>query len=274
MRTVVLTGGTSGVGYGVAQGLQAQEHRVVALVRSLERGRALLPGATLVECDLSSQASVATAAEEILRTEEHIDVLVGCAGVVPWKRATSVDGFELTWATNILGHVRLTDLLRPRLIGSAPSRVVMISGNAHRKGTIHWDDLQLTRSYSAIRAGTQAALAKIMWTFWLARELEGTGVTANTFCPGFVRSGLTRGFPWWLRPLVGLGHLVAQTPAEGARTPLWLATDPAHAQTTGGFFRHLAPRDTSAESLDPKAQARLAEEIARMLTPEAPPVSP
>lgn len=263
--TVVLTGATSGVGWGAARTLVAGGCRVVALARNVERARERCPGVEAVECDLASRASVVRAADAVLARCERIDVLLGCAGVAPWRRRESTDGFELTWATNILGHALLTERLRERLVASAPSRVVMISGNAHRSAALRWHDLQLREGYSVLAAGKQAALAKILWTYAVARELDGSGVTVNTFCPAFVRSGLTRDFPWWVRPLVGLGQLFAQSEARGARTPVWLATSAEVEGVTGKYFRHGAERDSSAASHERETQARMLSTVREML---------
>jgi retinol dehydrogenase-14 len=238
VKTAVLTGATSGVGWGVARGLLAQGWRVVALGRDVERLRSMHEGIDAIGCDVSSLESVRKAAGQILELYPHIDTLIGCAGVAPWRRRETPDGVELTWATNILGHALLTELLIPRLKESAPSRILMISGNAHRRARLSWDDLQLRDNYSVMKAGPQAALAKVLWTFAMARELEGTGVTVNTFCPAFVKSGLLRDFPGWAMPLVRLALRVAQTPDEGARTPLWLATDESLVDMSGRFCRH------------------------------------
>ncbi|MFK8001865.1 MAG: SDR family NAD(P)-dependent oxidoreductase [Polyangiales bacterium] len=237
-KTAVLTGASGGVGWGVARGLLAAGWRVVALGRDVERLRSMHEGVDAVHCDMSSLTSVRKAAATLLEACPRIDALIGCAGVAPWRRRESQAGVELTWATNILGHALLAELLIPRVKQSAPSRIVMISGNAHRRATMHWDDLELRRSYSVMKAGSQAALAKVLWTYAMARELEGTGVTVNTFCPAFVQSGLLRDFPSWTKPLTGLAMRFAQTPDEGARTPLWLTTDESLTKMSGRFCRH------------------------------------
>lgn len=237
-KTAVLTGASGGVGWGVARGLLAEGWRVVGLGRDVERLQTMHSEIDAVRCDMSSLQSVRGASARILEECPQIDVLIGCAGVAPWRRRESESGVEVTWATNILGHVQLAERLIPRLQQSAPSRIVMISGNTHRRAKIHWDDLELRRSYSVMKAGSQAALAKVLWTYAMARELEGSGVTANTFCPAFVRSGLLRDFPGWTKPLTGLAMRFAQTPEEGARTPLWLATDESLAEMSGRFCRH------------------------------------
>ena len=259
-KTVVLTGATSGVGAGCVTTLREAGWRIVALVRSRAP-----EGTEGIECDLASLESVREASARVLESCPRIDVLLGCAGVAPWERRESADGFELAWATNVLGHALLFERLRARLVESAPARVLMISGDAHRRGRIHWDDLQLREGYSAMNAGTQAALGKILWTYAIARELEGTGVTVNTFCPAFVRGRLTRDFPGWMQPLVAVGNLFAQSPVKGARTPVWLATDAALEGVSGRYFRHRAPRESSSESHDVEAQSRLLAEIRRSI---------
>ncbi|MFK7989412.1 MAG: SDR family NAD(P)-dependent oxidoreductase [Sandaracinaceae bacterium] len=266
-RTYVLTGGTSGVGLGVLRGLAAPDVRLFSLCRNEERGRAAaegLPGTVeVVACDLSSPASVEAAAAAISERAPSLDGLVSCAGVAPWNRTTTPAGTEVTWATNVLGTHRLERALLPQLERGAPSRVVIIAGDAHRKGRIHWDDPELQDNYSPMRAGTQSVLAKIMLTNALSRRMEGTGVTANTFCPAFVKSGLTRGYPGFLQPFIRLGHLFAQTPEQGARTPLWLVQSPDVEGLTGRFFRHCAERATSAAARDGSAQERLFELVER-----------
>ncbi len=257
-KTAVVSGVTSGVGWGVARGLVAKGWHVVGLARDPERAQHIHGGQIeAVRCDLASHSATEAAAAEVLNRCPKIDALIGCAGVVPWKRKENAEGVELTWATNILGHALLTDRLLDRLQASAPARVIMISGNTHRSATIHWTDPELRAGYNALRAGKQAALAKVLWTYAMARQLEDSDVTFNTFCPAFVKSGLTRDFPRWLAPLVALGHLFAQTPEEGARTPIWLATDSALEETTGHFFRHRAPQPHAPHATRQEDQDRM-----------------
>lgn len=270
-RTYVLTGGTSGVGLGVLRGLAAPHVRLISLCRNEARGRAAAEGLAgnveVVVCDLSSPASVEAAAAAVAERAPRLDGLVSCAGVAPWNRTTTPEGTELTWATNVLGTHRLERALLPLLERGAPSRVVIIAGDAHRKGRIHWEDPELRANYSAMRAGTQSVLAKIMLTNALARRLDGSGVTANSFCPAFVKSGLTRGYPRILQPLIRVGHLFAQTPDQGARTPLWLVRSPDVEGLTGRFFRHCAERSTSAAARDGSAQERLFQLVERATPP-------
>lgn len=265
-KTVVLTGGTSGVGRGVARLLAREGCALVLLCRSPERGVLLaaeLLGegaarADVVPCDLGSLASVRGAAARVLAERSRVDVLCGCAGVMPWRRRTAAEGFEEVFATNVLGHVLLSDLLEQALAERA-GRIVMMGGDAHRYGSIRWDDPGLARGYHALRAGTQAALMKTMWVLALARRLSARGspVTANVFCPGPVKSALTRDFPRVLRLGMVLFDAFAQSPEQGASGPVRLCLDPAYQGVSGLYLRSGSPAQPSAAASDEASQERL-----------------
>jgi NAD(P)-dependent dehydrogenase (short-subunit alcohol dehydrogenase family) len=275
-QTVVLTGGTSGVGRGTARGLARRGASLVLCSHSAAGGEiakeALLSevsGASIevVGCDLSSQRSVRNAASEILARRPSIRVLANIAGLLPPARTTSVDGVELTWATNFLGPFLLTSLLTERLVRSAPARIVNISGNAHRRATLDLDDPELSRGWSVWRASTQTALAKVVWTYALADALEGTGVTANTFCPGFVKSRLTRSLPLYARPFASIAMRFAMSEDEGAMTPIHLATSPELEGVTGIYVREMHRERSADVTYDRDVQARLVALAERMTAP-------
>ncbi|MCC6875292.1 MAG: SDR family NAD(P)-dependent oxidoreductase [Sandaracinaceae bacterium] len=261
MRTFVLTGGTSGVGEATAAGLIDAGHRVVLVCRSLENGervrRTLGPRVELVEGDLESQSSVRAAAAAILERYAHLDGIANIAGIAPAKRALSDDGIERTWATNFLGPYLLTTLLLDRLRRSAPARVVNVSGDTHRKAKLSLGDPELRHGWTPWRAATQAALAKVIWTFALARELEGTGVTANTFCPGFVRSRLGRELPFYARAALALASPFAQSQQQGATTPLMLLLSEELEGVSGRYFRKGQEREPNPIARDPEVQREL-----------------
>lgn len=275
-ETVVLTGGTSGVGRGTARGLAMRGARLVLCCHSRAGGEAAreallreVPGASveIVECDLSSQRSVRDAASEILARHPRIRALVNVAGLLPPTRRTSIDGVELTWATNFLGPFLLTSLLLERLVASAPARIVNISGDTHRRATLDLDDPELTRGWSVWRASTQAALAKVVWTYALAHALEGTGVTANTFCPGFVKSRLTRSLPLYARPFVSIAMLFAKSEDEGAETPIHLAASPELEGVSGIYVREMRVERSAEITYDREVQGRLMALTERMVAP-------
>jgi NAD(P)-dependent dehydrogenase (short-subunit alcohol dehydrogenase family) len=269
-RTVVITGGNAGIGKETAVALAADGARVIFTSRDAGRGAAALAeitersGSSTVEVmalDLSSLASVRAFSEQVLDATERIDVLVNNAGLILDQRTETEDGFEMTFGVNHLGHFLLTDLLRDRLLASAPARVVVLSSNAHTfaRSGLDFDDLQSTRKYSSFGAYSRSKLANILFTNELARQLDGTGVTANSVHPGWVDSRFGRdGDIGALEWVFGLGgRLFAISPERGAETSVFLARDPGVADTNGSYFVKSKVRRTSSHGADAAAATRL-----------------
>ena len=196
-KTVVITGGTSGIGQVAAERLAAMGARMVLVARSQSRGEAALsrlreiaPGAkhSAHYGDLSRVADLRRVAKEIAAAEPRIDVLINNAGAMFGKRQVSADGVELTLATNHLSYFVLTDGLKERLIASAPSRIVNTSSHAHYRATLDFDNLQYQHDYKSFPAYSRSKLCNILFTRVLARRLAGTGVTTNSLHPGFVKT--------------------------------------------------------------------------------------
>ncbi|MBO0689376.1 MAG: SDR family NAD(P)-dependent oxidoreductase, partial [Candidatus Dormibacteraeota bacterium] len=207
--------------------------------------------------DLASLASVRGLAAEVLARYPRVDVLVNNAGAMYTRRETTQDGLERTWALNHLAPFLLTALLLDRLQGSAPARILTTSSDSHGGKQIPFDDLDAERSYEGMRRYGQTKLANILFTAELARRLEGSGVTANCFHPGFVASGFARNNG----PLVRLGmHLArpfARSPQRGAETLVWLADSPDVAGETGGYFVDRRRVTPSRAAQDAAAARRL-----------------
>jgi NAD(P)-dependent dehydrogenase (short-subunit alcohol dehydrogenase family) len=152
-------------------------------------------------------------------------VLVNNAGTVYAKRTLTADGIEATFAVNHLGGFLLTELLKERLVESAPARTVFTSSIGHYSGTLDLDDLGFERGYQIMRAYSRSKLANILYARYLARELEGTGVTANAVHPGSVATHIWNRAPWFARPVLQVAkRLVMISPEEGARRITYLAT--------------------------------------------------
>jgi len=243
-RVCLVTGGTSGVGMAVARGLALQGATLILLARDAERGIKAKerlsvetgnPRIGLVPADLSEEDSVRSAVSSILKVHKSLHVLACCAGVLYPERRTSSRGYELTWATEVFGHFLLASLLRERLEASAPARVIVAAGNPGplRIGPIHFDDLQLQRRYTPVRAKWQAAVGKVLLTLELSRRLEGSGVTANAFHPGLVRSNLLRSLPGILRGPLQAGMALA---SRDGRNGVFAASAAQLEGTTGGFI--------------------------------------
>ena len=266
-RTVLVTGGTGGIGQATAIGLAAMGARVGITGRDIARTRAAAadiaaasgnPAVDPFPADMSSQAEVRRLAGEVLAAYPRLDVLVNNVGGFWSTRRVTADGLEHTFAVNHLAPFLLTSLLLDRLKASAPARIVTVSSGAHAMGTINFDDLQGERRYSGQQAYNQSKLANVMFTYELARRLDGTGVTATVLHPGVVRTGFAAEDPspvWKVAlPLI---RPFLKTPRKGAATSIYLASSPEAEGISGKYFADSKPKTSSSSSYDSAAAARL-----------------
>jgi retinol dehydrogenase 14 len=264
-RTVLVTGGTGGIGRATALGLATTGAHLAITGR--DRGRAEAAAGEIraaggrvdvFVADLSSQSEVRRLADEVLQRLSRIDVLVNNVGGYWNTRHVTADGLERTFALNHLAPFLLTNLLLDRLQQSAPARVVTVSSNAHAQGRIDFDDLQGERSYSGARAYSQSKLANVLFTYELARRLPATSVTANALHPGVVRTSFGAEDPGGVqRRLVPFMRLFMKAPAQGAATSIHLACAPELERVTGRFFANRKPTRSARHSYDQAAAARL-----------------
>jgi NAD(P)-dependent dehydrogenase (short-subunit alcohol dehydrogenase family) len=270
-KTVVVTGGNSGIGFETAAALASMGARVLITARNADKGRAAVASISqrlqgegrvqLVVFDLADLASVRRGAAEILEQTPRLDVLVNNAGLVLSERAETVDGYEATFAINHLGPFLLTNLLLDRMTESAPSRIVNVASTAHnaaRKG-IPFDDLQSTHGYRGMHVYGQSKLANILFTLELSRRFADKGVTANSLHPGTVRTGYGRDGD--ARGLLAFGIKIASpfflSPAKGARTSVYLASSPEVEGISGEYFVKCKPRKPRRWAQDSAAAGRL-----------------
>ena len=208
--------------------------------------------------DLSSQSEVRRLAEEVLQSLSRIHVLINNVGGYFDTRHVTADGLERTLALNHLAPFLLTNLLLEKLKQSASARVVTVSSNAQTTGRIDFSNLQGEKSYSGARAYSQSKLANVLFSYELARRLNGTSVTANALHPGVVSTSfgaedpatVQRIFLPFLRPFM-------KSPAQGAATSIHLASAPELAQVSGRYFANGHPKKSSGPSYDQAAAARL-----------------
>jgi len=265
--TVLVTGGSGGIGRATALGLAGIGADLAICGRDRESTRAaaveLRAAAAggrveVFVADLSDQAQVRRLADQVLQRLPRIDALVNNVGGYWDTRHVTADGLERTFALNHLAPFLLTNLLLDRLTHSAPARVVTVSSNAHAQGRIDFDDLQGERSYSGARAYSQSKLANVLFTYELARRLQGSAVTANALHPGLTRTGFGAEDPGGVqRRLVPLLRPFMQAPAHGAATSIHLASAPELAQVTGRYFANRKPKRSAKASHDQAAAARL-----------------
>lgn len=265
-RVCLVTGATNGHGRAVAIGLARLGAEVVLLGRNAERCRlvqveiAELAGGkapTVLLCDLASRREIDRAAAEYLDSGRPLHVLVNNAGLVSLARRESADGVELTFAVNYLAMFQLTLRLLPRLLESAPARIVNVSSDTHRIARLDLADLELRSRYGMLRAYGRSKLAIVLFTRELARRLEGTGVSCNAVDPGPVASGIGSDNPGLAYRLVGpMIRALFPSPERAARLAIELASSDALGATSGGYWRFGKLRNPSTGK-DPQLPARL-----------------
>lgn len=265
-KVCLITGATGGIGLITAQVLAAQGARLVLVSRSAQKCAATVAQVkastgndqiTFIAGDLSLMAQVRRVAEQFLAQNDRLDVLINNAGAVFSSRQVTAEGYEMTMALNHLNYFYLTQLLQDVLLASAPARIVNVSSDAHKGGSIKFDDLMSEKKYSSFGVYSMSKLANVMFTYELARRLEDSGVTANALHPGFVASnfGRSNGGIWGaIMPLV---QMFAITPEKGAETTIYLAGSPAVEGVTGKYFVKQQPVKSSGASYDQAAQRRL-----------------
>ncbi|MBX2896107.1 MAG: SDR family oxidoreductase [Cyclobacteriaceae bacterium] len=244
----IITGSTEGIGYEDAIALSAAGWNVIMMGRNPQKGvesiakiRQVNPKAkvSFEKIDLADLYSIKAFASKMIARDEPINLLINNAGVMtPPKRLETVDGFELQFGTNHLGHFALTAQLLPLLRKAADARVVTVSSVANREGQINFDDLQSTSSYVPMKAYSQAKLANLMFALELQRQSEkhGWGVTSIAAHPGVSRTNLLiTGAGRWSGPGIARTFLpfLFQPSAQGALPTLYAATSP---EAKGGFY--------------------------------------
>lgn len=253
-KVILITGSTDGLGREVALRLGAAGAHVIVHGRNRERGLAVVDeikrggkgSAAFYAADFASLATVRAFADTILRHYPHIDVLVNNAGV--WlregPRQASTDGYEMTFAVNYLAGYQLTRLLLPRLVASAPSRIVNVASQT--QSPIDFDDVMQERTYSGQRAYSQSKLAQVMFTFDLARELAGKRVTVVALHPATLMD---------THLVEAAGMQARSTVDEGAVALVRLITDSAI--VSGAFYRGLIEGRANPQAYDAAAVAQL-----------------
>jgi NAD(P)-dependent dehydrogenase (short-subunit alcohol dehydrogenase family) len=273
-KTVIVTGAGSGIGLETADALARKGASLVLVELEPARGDAAVARIAksgskprLFVADLSRQTDVRRVAGEILASTPRIDVLINNAGAMFTTRQVTADGLERTFALNHLGYFLLTNLLLDRIIPSTPARIISVSSAAHRRATLDFDDLQVEKKYSGQDAYDRSKLANILFTRALSRRLQGTGVTANCLepAPGIVRSHFFENVGGWVRVIVSILQPIASvTPAEGAKTSIYLASSAEVEGISGQYFAKCRVAKAAAAAEDDFAAEQLWVESLRL----------
>ncbi len=267
-KICMVTGANSGVGKYTALGLAKMGATVVMVCRDKSRGwgaqKEIIEASQnknveLILCDLSSQKAVRALAESFKKTYKNLHVLINNAGLMLGKRMLTEDGLEYTFAVNHLAYFLLTHLLLDVLKASAPSRIVNVSSMGHRFAAIYFDDLMMEKKYNDFLSYNQSKLANIMFTYELARRLDGTGVAANCLHPGGVATNFGNGSSPIFRFLLAVGKktFFFISPEKGARTSVYLASSPDVEGVSGKYFDNCREKNSSRRSHDVDGQKRL-----------------
>lgn len=265
-KLCLVTGATSGIGLVTARTLAQRGAQVVLVGRNPARCQAAVahiqaaggnPAVEALVADLASQQQVHALARQFRERHPRLDVLLNNAGGMWLRRERTMDGLEMTFAVNHLAYFLLTQLLRDMLQTSAPARIINVSSEAHRKATLDFDDLQGERRYNGWRQYCRSKLMNLLFTYELARHLEGTGVTANALHPGWVATGFAGNNGWRGRLWQLVARGFASSPEEGARTSVYLAASPDVAGTSGRYFIQERAVPSSPASCDEAAARRL-----------------
>ena len=276
-KTVLVTGATDGIGKETARRLAERGARVFIVGRNAEKGAAAVHDiatntgtdqAEFLQADLSVQADVRGLAKAVKQRTNRLDVLVNNAGAIMFRREETRDGIEMTFGLNHLNYFLLTHELLNLLKASAPARIVSVASIAHRRAMLDFDDLQLSRGFGAWKAYSRSKLANIMFTYALARRLEGTAVTANCLHPGFVSSHFGQNGRFLARTGMALAMRFGNAilVAQGAQTSVYLASAPEVTSQSGLYFDEGKAVKSNHASYDRRAQEKLWDISARMVS--------
>lgn len=247
-KNILITGATAGIGLETAKALAKQGANIYIHGRNKEKAQKAVDEVIASSgnknvgffiADLSKQKEVRRLADEVKAKLDRLDVLINNAGAAFEKHQLTEDGIELTLANNHLSYFLLTNLLLDLLKKSAPARIVNVASHSHYSGKFNFDDLNMQRSYSIMKAYERSKLGNVLFTLELAERLKGTGVTVNSLHPGVVKTGIAdkhtgklvqlawRIFEWYQNAI---------SVEEGAKTSIYLASSPEVANETGKYY--------------------------------------
>jgi NAD(P)-dependent dehydrogenase (short-subunit alcohol dehydrogenase family) len=276
-KICLITGATSGIGLATAYGLAKKGFTTIVVGRNRKKCERVCHkmvsetgnlNVSYYEADLSSQRDINQIVDQFKRRFNKLDVLVNNAGAKFVSRYTTVDGYEMTFALNHLGYFLLTQLLMEHLLASSYARIINVSSGAHSGAKIDFEDLQNEKNYIGKVAYNQSKLANLMFTYQLAKNLDGTCVTVNAMAPGGVITNFCKNNGWisWAKHVVS--HILARNligPQKAAETIIYLATSSKVERVSGKYFFEKKPVESSKESYDMENARRLWE-ISEALT--------
>jgi len=264
-KTALVSGGTNGIGLVTARELARMGAQVTIVSRNAAKCASVAQAiktetgnpVEYISADLSTLAGIMQAASDFKQRHTRLEILINNAGGLFMNRKKTVDGYEMTFALNHLNYFLLTNLLLDLLKKSTPARIVNVSSGAHEGAQIEFDNLQGEKHFSGMRAYGQSKLANVLFTYELARRLEGTGVTVNALHPGTISTGFARNNGILYNLGMSVVGLFFRKPDQGARTSIYLASSPEVEGVTGKYFFDCKEVPSSPLSYDPDMAAKL-----------------
>jgi len=265
-KTILITGASGGIGLQSAIDLAKEGANIVMVGRDKERTSQAVDlvktqtgnqSVSYLLADLSSIQEVRKLAQEFKDKYQTLDVLLNNAGAIFLSRKVSVDGYEMTLALNHLNYFLLTNLLLDMLKAAPSARIVNVSSRAHYRGHVNFDDLQSEHGYNGMQVYSMSKLMNVLFTYELARRLDGTNVTANCLHPGFVASNFAGNNGWIVRVAMNFmsGRISVE---EGAKCPIFLASSSDVQGVSGKYFNYDTKETRSSEeSYDQNVARRL-----------------
>lgn len=266
-KTCVITGATSGIGYGIAKGLASKGFELILIGRNQKKGETLTealktgsgnPFITYYNMDLSSQKQIREIGEKIKDNHAKIDVLINNAGVWISRCEFTDEKIEKQFAVNHLAYFLLTHVLYPSIANAPDGRIINMGSDSHKYGKMNFDDLNYESSYHGLKAHGQSKLANLLFTYELHRLKKENHVSVYCVQPGLVKTDIGvkhtnpfHSFMWKLRRLGGM------PPEQAAETAIYLASAPEVAGRSGLYWDKCKPKPSSARSQNTEDAARL-----------------
>lgn len=273
-KTCLITGTASGMGQLTAMAAAEAGMHVIGVDFDVPNGIAARDEIIaktgnsqfdFIECDISSMTQVRALAERINRDYERIDILVNNAGITESIRRESADGLEMTMATNFLGPFLLTNLLLDKLRASTPARIINIASEAHKMAQgLDWEDIDNHKKWAKVNHGcgfqayARSKLCLVAFSYDLADMLDGTGITVYAVSPGyFIKTNIIKHMRGIWKLGVKLAWPFMQTVENGAKTHIYLTTDPNVDGETGKYWQHCKLKESSKFTHDADLRRRI-----------------
>lgn len=265
-KRCLITGANSGIGLATAIAIAQKGAEVIIVCRNLAKANVAKEQiinksgnkkVALLLADFADQASIRRMAEQFHQEYGQLDILINNAGLIASNREETADGYEYTFAVNHLGYFMTTCLLMPALQAAPSARIVSVSSEAHRIGEINFDDIQLRRGYTNMKAYAQSKLANILFTDTLAKKLKDTNITANCLHPGVVKTNFAGEGDLLMKGMFLLARPFMISATEGAQTSIYLASSPEVEGVTGKYFAKCKKKRPATRATNPDTAEQL-----------------